>query len=83
MVANPHGGGGKKLPPQLTSGKGKKRLFGKSVWTREGLEYFYTAEKNWKKVYTMKKLFSKLCSEWEHCKLADEKLKDPVRTHWM
>jgi hypothetical protein len=21
--------------------------------------------------------------EWEHWELADEKLKDPVRTHWM
>jgi hypothetical protein len=25
------------------------------MWTREGLEYFYMAEMNWKKVYTMKK----------------------------
>jgi hypothetical protein len=30
-----------------------------------------------------KKLFSRLCSEWEHWKPADEKLKDHVRTHWM
>ncbi len=43
----------------------------------------YTAESNWKKVYTSKKLFSRLCSEWEHCEPADEKLKGPVRTHWM
>ncbi len=52
MAANPHGGGEKKMHPLFTSGKGKKRLFGKSVWTRDGLENFYTAESNWKKVYT-------------------------------
>ncbi len=38
MAANPHGNGEKKLRPLFTSGKGKKRLFGKSVWTREGLD---------------------------------------------
>jgi hypothetical protein len=50
MAAISHGGGEKKLRPLITSGKGKKRLFGKIVWTREGLKYFYTAERNWKKV---------------------------------
>jgi hypothetical protein len=81
MAANPHGGGEKKMRPLFTSGKGKKRLFGK-MWTRDGLEHFYIAESNWKKVYTSKKLFSILCSEWEHWEPADEKLKDPPRTHW-
>ncbi len=33
--------------------------------------------------YTRQKLFSRLCSEWEHWEPADEKVKDPVRTHWM
>ncbi len=83
MAANPHGSGEKKLHRLFTSGKGKKRLFGKSVWTREGLKYFYTAEMNQKKVYMTKKLFSGLCSEWEHWKPVDEKSKHPVRTHWM
>jgi hypothetical protein len=31
MAINPHGGGKKKIRPLLTSGKGKKRLFGKSM----------------------------------------------------
>jgi hypothetical protein len=83
MAANPHGGGEKKLNPLFTSGKGKNRFFGKSVWTKEGLEYFYMAERNWKKVYTTKNLFSRLCSEWENWEPAHEKLKDPVRIHWM
>jgi hypothetical protein len=65
-VENPHVQGGKeKLCPIFTSGKGKKRIFGKSVWTREGLEYFYTAEMHWKKVYTTKTIFSKFATEWD------------------
>ncbi len=35
MAVNPHGGGEKKMHQLFTSGKGKKRLFGKSVWTRD------------------------------------------------
>ncbi len=57
MATKPNGIGEKKMHPLFTSSKGKKRLFGKSVWTRDGLEYFYTAESNWKKIYTSKKLF--------------------------
>ncbi len=57
MVANPHGGGEKKLHPLFTRSNGKKRLFGKSMWTREGMEYFYTVERNWKQVYTTKNFF--------------------------
>ncbi len=58
-VENPHvQGGEEKLRPIFTSGKGKKRIFEKSVWTREGLEYFYMAEMHWKKVYTTKTIFS-------------------------
>jgi hypothetical protein len=78
MAANPHGSGEKKMRLLFTSSEGRKRLFGKSVWTRKGLEYFYMAERNWKKVYTTKKLLSRLFSEWEHWEPADEKLKDPV-----
>jgi hypothetical protein len=81
MATNPQGGGEKKLHPLFTSGKGEKKLFGKSMWTKERLEYFYMAEMNSKKIYTT--FFSRLCSEWEHWEPADEKLKDPVRTHWM
>jgi hypothetical protein len=83
-VENPHvQGGEEKLRPIFTSGKGKKRIFGKSVWTREGLEYFYTAEMHWKKVYTTKTIFSKFATEWEHWEPEDRKLKDPIRTHWL
>jgi hypothetical protein len=56
MVANPHGHGEKKLYLLFTSSKGKKRLFGKSMWTREGLEYFYMVEMNQKKGYVGTKM---------------------------
>jgi hypothetical protein len=62
VAANPHVlGGEEKLRPLFTSSKGKKRIFGKCVWTREGLEYFYMAEMNWKKVYTTKRIFFQIC----------------------
>ncbi len=84
VTANPHVLGGKeKLWPLFTSGKGKKRIFGKCVWTREGLEYFYMAEMNWKKVYRTKSIFSRFATEWEHWTLDDSKLKNPIRTHWL
>ena len=81
---NPHEGGReKKLRPIFTSSKGKKRVFGENVWTREGLEYFYTTEKNWKVVYTTRSMFSKLATEWEHWEPEDKTWKDPIRTYWL
>ncbi len=73
------------MRPLFTSGKDKKRIFGKCVLTREGLEYFYMMEMNWKKIYTTKSIFSRFATEWEHWKLDDSKLKDPIsiRTHWL
>ena len=57
-AVNPHvEGKEKKLRPIFTSCKDKKIVFGESVWTREGLEYFYMMEKNWKVVYTTRSLF--------------------------
>jgi hypothetical protein len=84
VAANPHVlGGEEKLCPIFTSGKGKKRVFGESVWTREGLEYFYTTEKHWKMVYTTKSIFSKFATEWEHWEPEDKTLKNTIRTHWL
>ncbi len=55
----------KKVRPLFTSGTGKKRSFGVSLWNKAGLEYYYTAEENWKVVYNSKEMFSKLCNNWE------------------
>ena len=46
-------------------GEGQKRKGGKTVWNNEGLNFFYKAEKNWKKVYNDKEEFSNLCNKWE------------------
>ncbi len=35
----------KKLQPLFTSGSGQKRTQGKSLWNKEGMEYFHSAEK--------------------------------------
>jgi len=55
----------KKARPLFTSGMGKKHLFGVSLWNKEGLNYYYTAEENWKTLYNLVELFSKVCNEWE------------------
>ena len=47
------------------------------------LQNFYTAEKNWKVVYTTRSMFSKLATEWEHWEPEDKTWKDPIRTHWL
>ena len=76
---NPHEGGReKKLRPIFMSSKGKKRVFGENVWTRDGLEYFYMALKNWKVVYTTRSMFSKLATKWEHWEPQDKTWKDPI-----
>ncbi len=38
----------KKARPLFTSGMGKKQSFGISLWNRVGLEYYHTAEDNWR-----------------------------------
>jgi hypothetical protein len=38
--------------------EGKRRESGKTVWNNDGLEFFYTAERNWTEVYNSKEQFS-------------------------
>ena len=44
----------KKLKPVFTSGAGQKRVQGKSLWNKEGMNYFTSAEKKWKEIYDSK-----------------------------
>jgi hypothetical protein len=46
------------------------------------LNYYYTAEKNWKKVYNDKDEFSDLCNKWEQWEPQDKSRKNPIRTNW-
>ena len=68
-----------KAPPLFTSGMRKKQSFGVSL----GKEYYYTTEKSWNKVYNLKKLFSKLCNEWERWEPKDKgDSKQALKTWW-
>ena len=54
-----------KKKPKFTGGKGPKRLKGKHLWNKEGITFFNTADKNWKKVYNDEKLRGVLYKGWE------------------
>jgi hypothetical protein len=75
-------GGEKKERPLLTCGAGKKRTYGKTTQNMEGLDYFYTAEKNLKDVYNTGKQFSALANGWEMWEPDDKAKKDPLRMQW-
>ena len=71
-----------KALPLFTKGEGQKRESGKTVWNNEGLNFYYTAERNWKKVYNDKENLSDLCNKWERWEPEDKSRKNPVRTYW-
>jgi hypothetical protein len=54
-----------KVKPKLTGGKGQKRMKGKSLWNKEGMTYFKTAEKNWRRVYEDETLIQYLYQGWD------------------
>jgi hypothetical protein len=54
-----------KKKPKFTGGKGPKRLKGKHLWNKEGMTFFNTADKNWKKLYNDEKLRGVLFKGWE------------------
>ena len=72
----------RKALPLFTKGEERKRESGRTVWNDEGLSFYYTAEKNWKKVYNDKDKLSDLCNKWERWEPEDKSRKNPVRTYW-
>ena len=54
-----------KVKPKFTGGKGQKRMKGKSLWNKEGMTYFKTAEKNWRRVYEDETLIQFLYQGWD------------------
>ena len=74
--------GEKKALPLFTKGEGQKRESGKTVWNDEGLNFYYTAEMNWKKVYNDQDEFSDLCNKWEKWEPEDNYKKNPIKTYW-
>jgi len=71
-----------KAVPLFTKGEGQKREGGRMIWNNEGLNFYYTAERNWKKVYSDKDELSDLFNKWERWEPEDKSRKNPVRTYW-
>jgi hypothetical protein len=65
-----------KLRPLFIAGEGRKRKSGISVWNKEGLEFYYTVEKNWRERYNDKAKFSVLINGWETWEPKDKSKKD-------
>lgn len=55
----------KKMTPHFTSGGGQKRVQGKSLWNKEGMNYFRDAEREWKEIYDRKDNMKVLYNGWE------------------
>ena len=53
-----------------------------SMWNKEGLEFYYTVEKNWKELYNDKAKFSVLINGWETWEPKDKSKKNALRTYW-
>ena len=56
----------KKMKPHFTSGGGQKRVHGKSLWNKEGMNYFRDAEREWKEIYDSKDNMKVLYNGWEN-----------------
>ena len=72
----------KKLRPLYSAEEGRKRESGISMRNKEGLEFYYMVEKNWKEVYTDKATFLVLINGWETWEPKDKSKKDVLRTYW-
>jgi hypothetical protein len=82
QAKNPSASPEKKLRPLFSSGEGRKKESGISMWNKEGLEFYYTVEKNWKKLYNDKAKFSVLINGWETWEPKDKNKKNALRTYW-
>ncbi len=71
----------KKAKPLFSHGEGRKRESGKTVWSNDGLEFYYTMEKNWREVYNTKEQCLALINGWENWEPKDKSKKDPIRTY--
>jgi len=56
----------KKMKPHFTSGGGQKRVQGKSLWNKDGMNYFREAEREWKEIYDSKEDMKVLYNGWEN-----------------
>jgi len=62
-------GGGepeKKEKSRFSTGEGKKREVGKSLWNNEGKKYFRAMDDKWKKIYDSKEAMTVLYTMWDN-----------------
>ena len=70
--------------PLFTSGEGQKRSFGKTTWSKEGIQYYIKTERAWHGSYNDGDQMSALVNGWEKWEPTDDlkKGKDLLRTNW-
>ena len=81
QAKNPSTSPEKKVRPLFSAGEGRKRESGISMWNKEGLEFYYMVEKNWREVYYDKAHFFVLINGWEIWEPKDKSKKDALRTY--
>ena len=79
---NPEARHEKRAKLLFSTGEGKRRESGKTVWKNDGLEFLYTAERSWTEVHNSKEQFSALVNRWEMWEPNNKTRKDPIRTKW-
>ena len=72
----------KKEKPLFSTGEGKKRESGKSVWNNHGLEFYYSVEKKWRATYNSTEEYNAMTNGWQKWEPAEKSKKDPLRTVW-
>ena len=70
------------MRPLFSTGEGRKRESGISMWDKEVLEFYYTVEKTWIEVYNSKVQFYVLINGWENWEPKDNNKKDAIKTYW-
>ena len=74
-------GGEKKAKPKFTTGEGKKRVFGETVWNKSGRLFFQRGVENWRKAFDSTTEEYKILREaWE--KWVDERANQMVLGKW-
>ena len=70
------------IPELFSAGAGRKRERGILLWNKEGLDFYYMVEKNWREVYNSKVQFLELINGWENWEPKDKSKKDTIWTYW-
>jgi hypothetical protein len=85
QAKNPGTSPEKKARPLFSAGEGRKRESGVSVWNKEGLEFYYMAEKNLERGVQFQGAIFHAGHGWENWEPKDKSKKGAIsiRTYWM